>query len=117
MSTAAERNEAMADEVQAAVESLGFSCKLRSIADTGTFYFEAFIDRDEWYPENSGSRYVEGPTSLTIRVSDHGDKYCRADYSVSPLDLTTEKLISCLNARINQWDAEAAQNKSTGTTF
>jgi len=86
--------------IEVAAADHGWSMVVRDIAATGSRYYELMREcRAEDDTDESIADY--GPTgleSITLRISDHGDCYCRSDYSLAERpsgDDTTIEAVMC----------------------
>ena len=90
--------------IEAAATAAGWSMVCRSIASTGSCYYEVMRvirgpDQTDQDVEDYGP---DGLESFTLRISDHGDCYCSADYSLAERPSGDDTTIAAVIARLRK---------------
>ncbi len=79
---------AQVDEIVEAARAAGWQHNLH-VAETGSCYLTLVRPAGEYDVEYEEYQDSE---DLVIRIADHGECYCREDYSVDPTGLTVEQV-------------------------
>ncbi len=77
--------DATIDRIEEFGEQHGWSVRLDSKAETGSCYWELFrpASAADDTPESIEDYGMTGGETVSLRISDHGDCYCRSDYSLA----------------------------------
>ena len=92
------------DAIESAATAAGWSMVCRSIASTGSRYYEVMrevrgSDQTDQDVEDYGPSDLE---SFTLRISDHGDAHCSADYSVAERPSGDDTTVAAVIGRLQK---------------